>query len=315
MADDKRTPQQAMSRFGWIGKRLGQAVTAVAVVFLAWELYRQWDNVKDWRPTVGQVGLLMAFALCYGGSLVVLACNWLTILSTLVGERFQARHVLLSYTQTQIAKYIPGNVLHFVSRHMYLRALGLPHRPIALATLFELVSLPIAALCAVSVLMPFADVTDIASWDRRLKYLLPILGALSLTVGAVVLIYRGHLRLIWPIAIVLSRGTSFMLFQGLIFALILQMISSEFVFIALPIAILAWLIGFLTPGAPGGVAVREALLVKLLAIAALHQDVLIAALLFRLVTTAGDLAVYGFGRAFVVKTPAQPARDKDRTGK
>jgi hypothetical protein len=311
MADDTRTPQQTMSRLRRIGKRVGQAVTAFAVVFLAWELYRQWGNVKDWRPTVGQVGLLVAFSLFYGASLFVLACNWLTILNTLVVERLPARPVLMSYTQTQIAKYVPGNVLHFVSRHMYLRALGLPHRPIALATLFELVSLPIAALFAVSILLPFADVTDIASVDQRLAYLLPFFGALSLTVGAVVLSYRRQQRLIRPTAVVLARATGFMLFQGLVFALILQMISSEFVFIALPIAILAWLIGFVTPGAPGGVAVREALLIKLLAIAALQEDILIAAVLFRLVTSAGDLAVYGFGHAFVVKTAAQPARDQD----
>lgn len=311
MADDTRTPPQTLSRFRRLGKRVGQAVTVVAVIFLAWELYQQWGNVKDWRPTVGQVGLLAAFTLSYGASLVVLAYNWLTIVSTLVGEPLPARRVLLSYTQTQIAKYVPGNVLHFVSRHMYLSALGVPHRPIALATVFELVSLPIAALCAVSILLPFADLTDIASGDWRLAYLPPFLGALSLTVGAVVLSYWRQQRLIWPIAIVLARATGFMLFQGLIFTLILQMISSEFVFIALPIAILAWLIGFVTPGAPGGVAVREALLIKLLTIAALQEDILIAALLFRLVTSVGDLAVYAFGRAFVVETPAQPTRDQD----
>jgi len=311
MSDNTLQSRQTMSRFRRLGKRVGRTLTAVAVIFLAWELYHQWGNVKNWRPTVGQVGLLVAFSLFYGASLVALAYNWLTILSTLMGELLPARNVLLSHTQTQIAKYVPGNVFHFVSRHMYLSALGLPHRQIALATLFELVSLPIAALCAVSVLLPFANVTDIASVDQRLAYIFPILGVLSLTFGAVILNYRRQQRLIWPIAIVLARATGFMLFQGLIFALILQMISSEFVFIALPIAILAWLIGFVTPGAPGGVAVREALLIKLLAIAALQEDILIVALLFRLVTSAGDLAIYGFGRAFVVRTTAQPTLDQD----
>ena len=309
MADDKQA--YSLSRFRKLGQRVGQVVTMVAVLFLALELYRQWGNVKGWRPTAGGAGLLVALALAYGASLVLLAYNWFTILTTLLGKRLPVRRVLLSHTQTQIGKYVPGNIFHFVSRHLYLNGLGLPHRPIALATVYEIVSLPLAALCVVLVILPFADVAGLVGWSPYLTYFLLIFLLLSLAVGAVTLMYRSQRRLIRPIAIVLARASVFMLFQGLIFALILQVVSTEFVFIAIPIAILAWLVGFVTPGAPGGIAVREALLVKLLAIAALPQEVLISALLFRFVTSAGDLAVYGFGRVFFAKADDQHAFDRD----
>lgn len=57
-------------------------------------------------------------------------------------------------------------------------------------------------------------------------------------------------------------------------------------------AVIAWLIGYLTPGAPGGIGTREATLIALLWF--LHQDdaVLIATALFRVVTTLGDVVLF-----------------------
>ena len=54
--------------------------------------------------------------------------------------------VLRSFTETQNAKYVPGNVTHFVWRHFYLKDYGVEHRPIVTATLLEIAGLPVAAI-------------------------------------------------------------------------------------------------------------------------------------------------------------------------
>ncbi|WP_322890898.1 MULTISPECIES: hypothetical protein [unclassified Yoonia] len=270
-------------------RRAGQFITIAALIFLALALYRQWGEVSAWQPTPLQIGLLVLLTLAYSAALLLLAYNWVTIIGTLVEDPVPQARLLLSYTQTQIAKYVPGNVVHLVGRHLYLRDRGVAHRSLAMATLLELVSLPVAAIVALVLVVPVIDIaypTLPALWT--FGWILPVAAAAS--VAAMTYFVQKRWRV--PMILVLIRGTGFMLSQGILFAIILAAVAGHFVMLAIPVAILAWLIGFLTPGAPGGLAVREAVLVSLLGYAGMNEGVLLAALLMRLVTTAGDFVLY-----------------------
>ena len=59
---------------------------------------------------------------------------------------------------------------------------------------------------------------------------------------------------------------------------------------------LAWAIGFVVPGAPGGLGVREAMLLTFLSGAVEDKSVLIAAILFRVATTLGDALFFLIAR-------------------
>jgi hypothetical protein len=290
-------------KFKLAAKRVGQVITVLAIVFLAWELHRQWGKINNWRPTMGQFAIIGSLTLFYGATLIGLAYNWLTILNTLLAARLPAKPVLRSYTETQIAKYMPGNVMHFVSRHIYLKHLGIAHRPIVLATMIELGSQAIAAVTAIFIFLPFADLTRFRQWEQQASVFLPIAASFVIVLAVLGLMLRGKGHLLPSVMLVWARATTFMLFHGVIFQTILFAISGELVLLVVPVAILAWLIGFVTPGAPGGMGVREAVLVALLSTAIGHEDILIAALLFRVVTTVGDLALYVFGGIFFALTP------------
>ena len=275
-----------------IARRIGQLVTVTALAFLAWALYQQRGTIGDWEPTTAQLALLGALIAAYSAALVLLAFNWATIVQVLVSQSLPRAPLLLSYTKTQIAKYVPGNVVHLVSRHMYLKNLGLDHRPLATASVLELASLPLTAVIAACLVMSFIDDTSMAPWE--FEALVPLF--LVATVGISTLaIFRVQKSLRFSAVIVLCRGVGFMLCQGIIFAVVLYTVSGSFIPQAIPAAIFAWLIGFLTPAAPGGIAVREALLVSLLTHAAAGEDLLIAALVLRIITTSSDLALYILG--------------------
>lgn len=284
-----------------VARRVGQLVTIAAIGFLAWELHRQWGDISNWRPGPADIALLTAFAIAYGLAMMLMAYNWVTILHAVVSDTVPTKDGLLSYTKTQIAKYVPSNVLHFVGRHIYLKELGLPHGRLALASVLEIVSLPAAAVIAICVAIPFGGGAVFGIWDLNQPLLLLVLVAFALAATAIIAAWAGQRRLIFPASIVLCRATALMLFQGLIFALILYMTSGTFLALAIPVAIFAWLVGFVTPGAPAGVAVREAVIVNLLGAASLGEDVLIAALLFRAVTTVGDLVLYVFGNVVIAR--------------
>ena len=61
----------------------------------------------------------------------------------------------------------------------------------------------------------------------------------------------------------------------------------------------AWLAGFVVPGAPGGLGVREAILVAFLSAHLPTADVLAFALASRLVTTLGEI-VFALGASLFV---------------
>lgn len=279
-------------------RRIGQLVTISALVFLAWALYQQRALISDWKPTAAQIALVVALIGAYTAALVLLAFNWATIVQTLVPQSPPRAPLLLSYTKTQIAKYVPGNVVHLVSRHLYLKNFGLEHRPLATASLIEVISLPVAAVIAICLIMSFIDGASAGLWARGTFAPLVLFVAFGV---AILTIYRARPSWRRPAVFVLSRGVGFMVCQGAIFAVVLHMVSGNFVALAIPAAIVAWLVGFLTPGSPGGIAVREALLISLLAHLAATEDVLIAALLLRVITAFGDLVLNLFGNLIVEK--------------
>jgi hypothetical protein len=62
---------------------------------------------------------------------------------------------------------------------------------------------------------------------------------------------------------------------------------------------LTWIMGFITPGASGGVGVREGVMILLGTNAFLGSDVVTLGLLFRLITVFGDLFARFLGSFFV----------------
>ncbi|WP_131802396.1 hypothetical protein [Yoonia tamlensis] len=294
MSDRSQTLKQ-------VARRIGQLVTMLAFVFVGWALFEQRGALGNWQPSVSQVLMLALLVAVYCAALGLLAFNWATIVQTLVQPSPPVAPLLLSYTKTQIAKYIPGNIVHLVSRHIFLKDFGLDHRPLATASVIELASLPLCAVIAACLVVPF--VGGAGQVHAQLETLAPLFLAMAAGIAALV---SWRIQRSWRMAAlrVLSRGVGFMVFQGTIFAVVLFVVSGSFVAVAIPAAIFAWLVGFLTPAAPGGIAVREALLVGLLAQAAAGDELLIAALILRVITTAGDLALYIAGNVMLGKRVA-----------
>jgi len=68
--------------------------------------------------------------------------------------------------------------------------------------------------------------------------------------------------------------------------------------IVIPAVIISWFIGFVTPGSPGGIGVKEAVLSLLLMDFYGRENVLVAALLFRVVTVSADVLAFSFFMLF-----------------
>jgi hypothetical protein len=86
----------------------------------------------------------------------------------------------------------------------------------------------------------------------------------------------------------LLAGTSLL---GLVYGLHITVDITK-VFQMLSIFSVSWLAGFLTPGAPAGIGVREAVMIALMEGIIGKSNSLIISILFRLVTIAGDVMMF-----------------------
>lgn len=286
----------------------GVSLILLSLVFIACDLVRHWPALAAWRPRPLDLAGLAGLAALYGGILYLLAENWHRIVG-LYGPEVR-RRTYRSFTSTQIARYLPGNFAHLLGRVVLLRGRALSDAQLGFATVVELAMTPLAAGVALLICLsglPAAGVPDHLDIVHRVA---PALLAVGLLVGVAFGLWAywtgRHRAVEWAIGMawVLALGTLFMLALGVIFALILHLlvlnpdlhVTSVTLFLSvMRAAILAWLAGYLTPGAPGGMGPREATLLLLLSTHVDPAALVLAALLFRLVTIVGDLLCFGSG--------------------
>ena len=299
------TPARRSRLLRW----LGGLVLAVALGFLMHALAGQWQGVRALWPGPGLWLPLLAGGLAYGLALFLLAESWHLILAVHGNAVAPVpRHrSYLSQTATQVARYLPGNVAHILGRALWLRGAGLSDGALARATLTELLVTPMGALLALSMLCPMLRPEVIAPLHPALRFLPLALSLLLLIGGPRIGRFRGLLaRLRLPLLL----SALFMLCLAALFAALCNLLGPVPLVPAMVAGLLAWIIGYATPGVPGGLGLREAALVALLAAAGQPRDLaLLASLLFRLLTTLGELAMFaaGWGLARLLKVRATAA--------
>ncbi len=222
--------------------------------------------------------------------------------------------VFAVYAKSNLAKYLPGNVGHYAARQMFASQIGLRQVHIALASVFE-IGYSSCSMLAVSALF---------SWDMLAKTVRMQFGdgVLFWVCGAVVavagLFMAGYFlrRSKYAVEVrVLAARPQFWLtmlgslllfavstfFVGSVFVLIMcqyAAVDIEGIFMLIGGCTASYLIGFITPGVPGGIGVREAAMLFLLEPFFPGNQILLAAVVQRLTMIIGDMIVFPISRLF-----------------
>lgn len=279
---------------------LGRAFAVATVIYLAVAIHGQWSRIRDWRPTAEDLLALVGAGVVYGLAFMLVAESWHRLISEAAAKRLDRRVTLPSSGVTQLAKYLPGNVMHFVGRHAWLARVGTPHGAIVRATAWEIGCTALAAAltaCALAALFPPNLEPMLEAGAVRI---LALAGVAVIGIGAVTFCWlRGRWAALarWTPAPLVGASaiailTGFFLVQGMMLTLVINLVGGRATFEILPIAVGAWLIGYVTPGAPGGLGTREAALSLLLAPSQGASAALLATVLFRAVTTLGDIVCF-----------------------
>lgn len=284
------------------------AGSAFALLVMASVLFLYGGDLRDVDFT--NADLLPGLAGATGLYVIVIltgAFGWRVILTAFGSPpvRWVAeRQVLIP----QIGKYLPGNFAHYLARAAMTASAGVPPATIGIALAAEVAATVAGGMLAIVVAFALAPelTTSIrdalpAAPDFTSPVILVVILALLLCAA---LAHRAlrllkHMPRVRPaglLAAVALYGISFLLL-GLSMRLIANSLSPAEVPLSLSVALFAaaWISGLVTPGAPGGLGVRESVLTLGLAPILGGATALAAALLHRGVSVLGDVISFGFG--------------------
>ena len=230
--------------------------------------------------------------------------RWLSFFSRTPFSKRDARRVFL---RANIGKYIPGNVMHFVQRNLFATDMGISQLQLAMSSVFEVMSYVAVALM----------VASLSAWDslqavvaRYFGEKLPVLGIAAGCVGLLILAALVILRKKIRTAL---AGYSWKTFFRTLLTVILLQLATLLLLAAVMVLlvwyargsldpgtigtvistyVIAWVLGYIVPGASGGIGIREMALLLLLGPLLGDSLVLSLAMIHRLITIIGDFLGY-----------------------
>jgi uncharacterized membrane protein YbhN (UPF0104 family) len=316
----------------------GVAISLACLAYVFVRAAQVWDQAGSTLlepDTFVRLGLALApMTLAY----VTAALAWIALLRSF-GVHAAPLPTSGAYLAAQAGKYLPGNVGHYVGRVVLGTRVGLPASTVALAMTVEFgLLVAIAALLGLPMLQ-FTVARLRAAWHvPPSTQLMALAACLSVIVVGLLVIMRLRPALVhalkqWvtqlraPVSsasavgrLGLSLCLSVAVFGLSSGALLMvgeqqQDFSLEVLRRVVSLYSVAWIVGALTPGAPGGIGVREAILIEGLTPLWGAGEAVAGALAFRVVTVATDVIALGLGVAAMrVAAPAAviPTRDGER---
>lgn len=294
---------------------VGKSIVAVCFVFIGvslLEVIKQggftWNADVLWLISVG--------GSAYSFSLLVIVLAWYYLLKNCGESSATFSKCYFIYSKSQIAKYLPGNVFHYAGRHVLGRGECWSNNAMITALFLETGGLIVASLSIVSIGLIvnvnflstnsyrfYKTILIILSGSGMLLLLMPLVRAKLIRVNFENKFLDSCKQIFFNIkcnkysVIVYMLYVLFFIFNGFLLYLTFFLrfldvfqLSQAFYFIG--VLSLAWLIGFITPGAPGGLGVREAVMITALSQTLTKINSLELALLFRGFTITGDLFLY-----------------------
>jgi uncharacterized membrane protein YbhN (UPF0104 family) len=301
---------------------IGYALTAVSLAYiLAILVNSDLGNVRLGNPFWALVKIAL-FGIFASSTVIINAFSWKLILEFVNGSSVSTKDIFRVYLSANIAKYLPGNVMHYAGRNYLGSKLGWKNTDMAFTSLLEYIfgvgmTVCVIILFAISGLVNLpAEVSLTVNRQVVAKYsALAIL--VGLTVLAVVFLYKFYVRKEHPQVTWQSfsayagrlLSTSFWLLSGKLFLinvgcflincffyfylcdLILNFdISAADFFNANAALSIANYTSILTPGVPGGIGVKESFSTLLLSAYGYPKDTLVVSLLiYRITCVLGDV--------------------------
>ena len=235
----------------------------------------------------------------------LLAYGWRTVLSSLAGTKIPFRDVCFIYAKANMGKYLPGNVMHYIERNLFAGSLGLDQKAVLLSTLLEITGL-ISVCTLFGILTMGSQTASVLKLILKRKYLIVCVSFIMLAFILILVfckkIEKFFAELPWKLlAAAFLRTLPLYFFSILSGGCALAIIFGAFtrfgmtlgnILMILSAYTISWVIGFIIPGSPGGIGVREFVLLFLLKGRYYEEYIFTCILIHRFASVVGDILAY-----------------------
>ncbi|WP_394147128.1 lysylphosphatidylglycerol synthase domain-containing protein [Shewanella atlantica] len=284
----------------------GIVLVVTATIYFLSYLVKNWELLPTEIFELQMVPTFIATTLCYLSCFLLTSKAWYRLLHYF-GETPRFLPILSITLLSQFAKYLPGNFAHHIGRIMLASNEGISKRSIATTLIFELILVILAAgtsgLIAVAFTksLLFSDFLGVPSPDQ--------VSALSVVIVLIFLLFCLSLPSIKNTIIKSSKDnvfyikplyhllvcylyyiTNFLLLGAILYLLTdaqFSQVKPDY-WLLTGLFSIAWIVGFITPGAPAGLGVREAILIMALDPIYGSAVALSLTITLRIITTLGD---------------------------
>lgn len=269
----------------WI-TRIGNLFLVLSIIFIFITLSKQNINFKDYFNDPKDILIYLLIIFIYIISLYINSEVYFKILSLFSKNKIKRREIQQVYISSNLAKYLPGNVMQYVGRNVLGSKYSISQGNLIISTILELI-----LLISVSGLMIcifsykyIIFVCDVLIKEKLTIITIMFLGLLVIIMFIIFQFYKYKNKIMnkinaigidniknlfikcIPLNFIVQFSTSITYVIVLLTLSEGKNISANITMIlnVVGIYLIAWLVGFVVPGAPGGIGIKEYILVLLL---------------------------------------------------
>ena len=270
-------------------KLIGTIVTVIALVFVVKKIVTMdvdWSMFASGRL----IAMITGCVLIQTAVILFMSMPWVRFVRILSGTNIPMKDALPVYTKSNLMKYVPGNVFQYV----------------------DIVCSMLTPLLLIVVLMGKNMLELIRTYRNNFLIVLGVGVAVLLLLFLVLRWkFREPLQRYFEKYRKLLNRKILLRVLGVFLLYVVQYIISTAMY-AIPAAFLfdvpgdklglflgtylfSWIVGFITPGAPGGIGIREAVMIMMCGSFLDMNTIMLYAVTLRIISTFGDIAAFLIG--------------------
>ena len=295
-------------------KIIGNIIMAAALAFVIKKLLDMDIKLSDLRD--GRVMLSMGICFVIQTVIIIFSCYpWLVFTRVLSGRSIPFSAAMPVYTRSNLYKYLPGNVFQYVGRNKLAADMDISHVDVACATVMD-IFFCVLWTAVISALLLGGRIAELFHRYGRGLIIAAIVGAAVIAAAAVLCRLKLRERFISCISRyskAFEKEKRPMLLRGAFYYFLQNAVSAAMYFVCLTLIIpqagakelvvltgafmFAWIIGFVTPGAPGGIGIREGVMIFVCG-GSCSDRIVLFVLVMRLASVFADIAAFIIGRVY-----------------
>lgn len=259
--------------------------------------------------TRGNVHIVCALSFLYSICVLISSIPWKIFIQIITQKRVPLNIVTHVYCKSNMYKYIPGNVFQYIGRNEVAYKYNLKQSDVALATAMDIL-MTLFSVGLISIILYPQGVLKILSFLHifKLNYIIVFFTVILLLL---VILIKNTNRLVKKLRKFINKRfinklvVCFMFYfiigltYGCIYYLVIRYILINYIDLSLiPIIIggylYSWIAGYITPGAPGGIGIREAFIMQILSGVLLSETLIVGIIIYRIISIIGDLVAFIF---------------------